>query len=236
MVVSVRRDGVSASINGKTVAQLATDFKNLDLQGHIGVGLGVLGIHTANHSIVHSAEVVEIGGPGKIIRHLDAQQTRAQAMAFRNLRVGKTLSLTEMRPRAQQIGWGTFMINQNGFSQPVMINGRECGRYLYAHAPSSLIYDIPEGAIGFRAVGARPAGTFRADIGQWRLAVCVDDCEVLLSRGIQEEGGHIDIEIPIPKGSRLLELRADPLGKSEHDGAIWANPEFLFPADAGTGR
>lgn len=107
---------------------------------------------------------------------------------------------------------------------------RNVGGFYFAHAPSSLIFNIPDGAIGFRAIGTHPAGTFRPDIGQWRLAVCVDDCEVFLSGGIREAGGKIPIEIPLPKGARQIELRADPLGSADMDHCVWAYPEFLFPA------
>ncbi|MCX5661907.1 MAG: NPCBM/NEW2 domain-containing protein [Planctomycetota bacterium] len=228
--IKVRADGVTGWINDKQVTKLDAEYPSLIHDANeLVVGLHVLGISTGDKVVIHAAEVTEISGPGRIIRHIDAQQMRTQSQALKSVRVGKTVSLTELRPRAKQVGSGAYMINQNGYAQPVMLDGRECLRYIYAHAPSSVIFDIPEGAIGFRAIGTRPAGSYPADSGQWRLAVCVDDCEAFLSRGIQEEKGRITVDVPIPKGSRQIELRADPLGNLAHDGAIWTNPEFLFP-------
>lgn len=229
MTVSVRKGSVSASMDGKVMAQLQTDFKNLRLNGAAGVGLGVLGLWTFDDVVIHKAEVVEISGPGKVLRRLDAKQMREQEQVFQTLRTGRFLSLIDLTPRAVQVGAGDFMINHNGGKYPVIVDKEECTKYLYAHAPSSLIYDIPEGAIGFRAVGVRPAGGFRADIGQWRLAVTVDDCEVYLSRDIKEMKGQIEVAIPLPKGAKQIELRADPLEKHDWDHCIWAYPEFLFP-------
>lgn len=226
--VKVRAGGVAGWIGDKEIVRVDADLVNLQFNDARSVGLRVLGIGTYNDIAVHAAEVVEISGQGKVIQRLDAGQMRAQAQAFRGLRIGKSVSLTELRPRSTQVGWGRFRVNQNDDDLSITVNGKECRQYLYAHAPSSLVYEIPEGAIGFRVVGVRAGGMRYADKGDWRLGVTVDDREVFLSRGIKEENEQIPVQIPLPKGARFIELRADPLGDNFNDRCIWANPEFVF--------
>ena len=161
-----------------------------------------------------------------------AAEAEQKEGTFRGLKVERRVSLTELTPRATQVGFGSFMVNQCSDNSRVLIDGRPCRTYVYAHAPSSVIYDIPEGVIGFRAIGTSPTGgVFRRDIGQWRLAVRVDDAEAFISKGIQEANGKIVVEIPLPKGAKEIELRADPMGGASHDQAIWAEPEFLMGKD-----
>ncbi|MCX5660524.1 MAG: hypothetical protein NTW19_12495 [Planctomycetota bacterium] len=132
MVVSVRRNELLASIDGRIVKQFPTNFKNLGFPGSLGIGAGVLGLCIGNDAVVvHAADVDEISGPGKIMHHLNAQEIRAQSQMFHALRIGKSVSLTELRPRATQAGWGDLMINQAPGKNLIMIDGKECGRFLF---------------------------------------------------------------------------------------------------------
>lgn len=70
LVLQVRKDGVTAILDGKTLCQYKTDYKDMSrytpwkMPNEKALGLG----SSAGALVVYSAEVVEIGGSGKKLR------------------------------------------------------------------------------------------------------------------------------------------------------------------------
>lgn len=229
--LQVRMGEVSGWIDGKKVTSIESGLGQLRASGHTpwGTGLRALGFGTFNRVTIHSAEVAEVSGPGKVIRRIDAQQARKPEADYKTLKFSRSISLTDLAPREVQT-LQKLLVNETVEQRPVIVDGKDCRKFLATLAPSSLLYEIPEGATAFRTTATRPGGTFRADIGQWRVSVLADDCEIYVSpTGIQQSGGRFQIKVALPRGAKMLELRAHPMGDPDWDHCVWANPEFAFP-------
>jgi serine/threonine protein kinase/formylglycine-generating enzyme required for sulfatase activity len=69
-VVQVRKEGVTAFLDGELVTSLATDFSNVALNKRIELpNAHVLGLAAHNGEVVfHRVEIVEVSGPGSFVR------------------------------------------------------------------------------------------------------------------------------------------------------------------------
>ena len=67
--VRVRNDRFTALIDGKTILDYKTDYKNIaDLTGY-RIGTGMLGLFVNKHSMtVYKLEVKEVTGRGKVVK------------------------------------------------------------------------------------------------------------------------------------------------------------------------
>ena len=64
-----------------------------------------------------------------------------------------TLKLTDLRWRSARSGWGEPRINRTCENQPLLVNGAAV-EGIGTHAPSLIVFDLPEGYDTFRARGA----------------------------------------------------------------------------------
>jgi hypothetical protein len=140
----------------------------------------------------------------------------------------RTTSLTDRDPIATQTATDKLGVNKTPDNSAVIIQEKPCDRFLYAPAPSSLVYQIPDGAVFFRAVGVKPVGKLDSKEADFKYLVYVDGNEVFVSKGIKENNGTVAIEAVVPRGARRIELRVDAMGSSDNDHAVWAYPEFLL--------
>ena len=88
---------------------------------------------------------------------------------------------------------------------------RPCSEYLYAHAPSHLVFAVPEGVREFSAI----AYCTRSQSVKFRVFA---DGELLLAT---ERAGIVPIRVPWPPGARRLALVVDPLRNQGYDHAYW---------------
>jgi hypothetical protein len=225
--VRVRHDEITGLIDGKVASHYrpSSNFADLDIGMDWTVGVDVLGIGTLNETMFHSVEVVEISGPGQPITRFNPRAA-ANPLPAR----ARYVSLLDYQERAFQVGWGRLTRNSHPSGHiTVPIDGKPCEKYLFDRAPSSIIFDIPAGAIGFRAIGAKPIFIDGARCpGSYRYCVDVDAAELFVSPSLSDIE-QTPIAVSFPPGSRRLELRVNPLHDATLDHAVWAFPEFVFP-------
>jgi len=143
------------------------------------------------------------------------------------LPAGGLVDLTTLTPKSAAVGWGAFGVNSNDMNVQVNVKGKDCKQYLWAHAPSTVIYDIPPGSRTFTAVGARLDKNNAGIQGTWKYVVMVDGKKLYESKSLTDyKGMEVEISVPLPPGAKELQLKVDPLADFLTDWAIWANPSL----------
>ena len=56
-----------------------------------------------------------------------------------------TLKLTDLKWKAAFAGWGSVKMNRSAGGQPMVVDGKPVANGIGTHAPSTIIYDVPEG-------------------------------------------------------------------------------------------
>lgn len=120
-----------------------------------------------------------------------------------------------------------------GTSGPLTVDSLvPCHEFVFAYAPSSLVYRLYPGASRFESIGYCPSSL--------RVAFQVfADGEMIYQ---SPQAGIAVVSADIPKGAKELELRIDPLGDGYGDRSMWCFPRVMFeegtspPAIASTGR
>ncbi|MBX7165882.1 MAG: DUF1080 domain-containing protein [Pirellulales bacterium] len=227
-VVSVREGVVYASLDGEEICRFAGKPEDVTFDSWAHCGPDRLGLASRCAVTVHRIEVKEISGNGRMIERLDmAAQAGKLQEAVKKLGKGASRGVTQYKPVLWSVAWSHVAQNCNPDHWPVLLGGRPCKNYLFAHAPSMIQYDIPRGAIGFRAFGT---GTQTGDAQcKWRFVAHVDDREAFFSDPADNVSEPKRIAIEFPTGAKRLELAVDSLGNAFRDHAVWAEPEFIFP-------
>ena len=136
-----------------------------------------------------------------------------------------TKSLIELKPVSYSVGWADMLVNASLDGFVVSLDGQACTEYIFAHAPSSLVYEIPPAATHFTAIGIAPQGV--PNPGTWVYSVKIDRKIVFESRSLQTyPNKQVPIEIVIPKGSRKIELIISEMNDRTADHSVWAKPRF----------
>jgi hypothetical protein len=95
-------------------------------------------------------------------------------------------------------------------------NAKACGEFLFAHAPSSVTYPVPKGMNRFTAVG------YNALSHSVRFQVWADARQIFES----PDAGVVPIDVKLPVGTRVLELKVDKLDGDGWDQSIWCYPRL----------
>ncbi len=95
------------------------------------------------------------------------------------------LSLLDLPVNDFKVGFGDLWISKTIDDRPVYLKGKPCEEYLFAHAPSRVVYDIPQGITSFSAWGVRPSGKSNI-VGSWIYIVKIDGKEVFKSKPLLE--------------------------------------------------
>ena len=69
-----------------------------------------------------------------------------------------TLRLTDLKWKAAFAGWGSVKTDKSAGGQPMVVNGQPVADGIGTHAPSTIIYDVPEGYNRFVAAGGLDKG------------------------------------------------------------------------------
>ena len=124
------------------------------------------------------------------------------------------------------VGFGDLWIGKNVDHKKIILQGKEIQDYLFAHAPSSITYDIPAGVNSFSAWGVRTSGDDNVT-GSWFYVVKIDGKEAFRSKPLETyETYEVPINVAIPAGSKKIELIIDDMGNNYADHSIWALPKF----------
>jgi len=138
------------------------------------------------------------------------------------------MSLLDLPVKDYKVGFADLWIGKNVDNREVLLHGKPCEEYLFAHAPSRVVYSIPAGVASFSAWGIRPDGDSNVT-GSWFYIVKIDGKEVFRSNPLQEYADkEVPIDVQIPPGSKEMELIVDPMNNGFSDHSIWAEPTFKW--------
>ncbi len=108
----------------------------------------------------------------------------------------------------------------------VKVQGRDCLNFFFAHAPSRIVYKIPEGVKRFTAIGTKLEAIHESE-GTWAYIVKINDQKVFESPWlVHSKQGFWLIDVPIPAGSKTIQLIIHEGNNNFCDNAIWAWPYF----------
>jgi hypothetical protein len=144
--------------------------------------------------------------------------------------VAPFIDVTTLTPKKSKVGTSTLGVNTNLVDKKtwtVVVNGKECNQYIFAHAPSSVVYAIPPGTRTFTAVGVKLENASWIP-GTWKYVVIVDGKSLYVSKPLAEvKGFELEISVPIPAGAKEVELKIDEIDDLKADWSVWAYPRFV---------
>jgi hypothetical protein len=101
----------------------------------------------------------------------------------------------------------------------VPVNFRDavlCHEFIFAHAPSSIKYEVPDGMARFSATGSTPFSN-SAKYEVWA------DGKLIYS---SPQAGLVPIDIKLPARSKVIELKIDHLDEATADHSYWCYPRL----------
>lgn len=102
-------------------------------------------------------------------------------------------------------------------SIPITLSDRTpCDEFLYAHAPSTVSYAVPEGMTRFTAIG------YNVLSNHVKYEVWADANRIYES----PQAGIIPIDLKLPKGTKTIELKVNGMGDNHFDCSIWCYPRL----------
>jgi hypothetical protein len=91
-----------------------------------------------------------------------------------------------------------------------------CHEFLYAHAPSSVTYEVPPGMTQFTAIGYNTR-SHHAKFEVWADGKRLHETA---------EAGIVPIDVKLPVGTKVIQLQVTDLGDSWADHSIWCYPRL----------
>ncbi len=133
--------------------------------------------------------------------------------------------LSRMRPASAFQGWGALTRDTAVSGSPMRLGGNVYFRGLGTHAPSRLVYEIPEDALRFTALVGIDAGT--GGQGSVRAVVEVDGRRVFTSEVLRGGDPPVEIDVAVV-GAKRLTLLAEPADDQRADHVNWALAKFVL--------
>ncbi len=135
------------------------------------------------------------------------------------------LSLGDARPESAKVGWLQPMANRvpldPGVRSPILESGRIYATGLFAHAPSSYVFDL--GGKWKEFAGQAGLHTLQQPYGSVVFVIKADDKEVFRSNEIRQRT-HANFQVNV-QGVRKLELIVEPTADGNHnDWGLWLDP------------
>lgn len=154
---------------------------------------------------------------------------------------GSKLPLTELKPRESKVGWGKMGINERADGQkPVRVEGKEIANSISTHAPSIIVYDLPENVVAFEAQGGIDEGGTKQNTGStviFQVYTQRPSAQVMAAQPVQGTGAkpygfeeakdHLD-EMKVAEGLGVELFAAEPMIQNptnidiDHRGRVWA--------------
>lgn len=134
--------------------------------------------------------------------------------------------LGELEPTKAKVGFADFAPNYypNEDNAPVLVDGKKCNYYIFAHADSDIVYNLPKGTKRFTAIGIKPSKD-KGIAGTFAFEVLLDGKSVFKSKALRLYPNYqVPISVDIPPEAQTLELKIDSLGNNFADHSIWAFP------------
>ena len=129
----------------------------------------------------------------------------------------ESVSLTKQRPIFRSKGYYTSVQGIPDVVPPIAIDSpRKCEEFLFAHAPSELVYSVPPKTVRFTAIGY----CMNKDSVKFKV---FGDGKLLHE---SPPAGIVNINVAIPKGTRQIALVVDDLGNNAFDKSFWCYPRF----------
>jgi hypothetical protein len=98
-------------------------------------------------------------------------------------------------------------------------DAQPCDEFLFAHAPSTVTYQVPEGMTRFTAIGYNV-------ISQSVKYEVWADAKQLPFNGHNGQGGIVPIDVKLPPGTKTIELKINDLGNNGGDWSMWCYPRL----------
>lgn len=95
-------------------------------------------------------------------------------------------------------------------------DAQPCDEFLFAHAPSTVTYVVPEGMTRFTAIG------YNVHSHHVEYEVWADTKRIYES----PQAGIIPIDVKLPPGTKTIELKINNLGVSHYDRSMWCYPRL----------
>lgn len=92
-----------------------------------------------------------------------------------------------------------------------------CDEFIYAHAPSTLTFEIPDGMTRFSAIGYKEIFHHHVKFEVW-----ADGGRIYQS----PVAGIVAIDVKLPPRAKVLELKVDDLGHRAGDQSFWCYPRL----------
>jgi hypothetical protein len=156
----------------------------------------------------------------------------------------KAIYLGEVTPMLAEVGADLCRVYTNGAEKiignappnagpalggrklTVKVQGRECFNFFFAHAPSRIVYRVPEGVRRFTAIGTKLEAIHESE-GTWSYIVKINDQKAFESPWlVHSKQGFWLIDVPIPAGAKTIQLIIHEGNNNFCDNAIWAWPYF----------
>ena len=135
----------------------------------------------------------------------------------------KHKSLVELTPTSRSVAHFSLMKNQAPGKAKIFIGDTECHEFLFAHAKSQIIYDIPAGAKRFQAKATSPHS--KSVIFE----IYIDGDRKFNSKPLSKyKEGYINIDIPLSDKNKSIELFVNPLENDNSDWTVWCTPRFIL--------
>lgn len=121
---------------------------------------------------------------------------------------------------SSSVGAATLTRNQAiGMGSSIPIHFRDaqpCDEFLYAHAPSTVTYQVPEGMTRFTAIG------YNVVSHHVKYEVWADAKRIYES----PQAGIVPMDVKLPPGTKTIELKINDLGDSRDDQSMWCYPRL----------
>lgn len=166
---------------------------------------------------------------------------------------GSVVDLTTLTPLRKECGWGEMHVNSNLEGGQLSVDGTRYEKGFAVHANSTLIFDLPEGAVKFSALagidntgsdqGSKSSVEFfvfdydptmrNEYTDQWtggNVPVPVDPAKhVAWSGYISRQAAHpvVDMEAPVAGAEKLWLVVTNGGDNLSYDHADWANPVLV---------
>ena len=153
---------------------------------------------------------------------------------------GTKLKLTELQPKAAQVGWGKLGLNVRPDGQaPMRVKGQDVPFGFSAHAPSVVVFDLPAGVVSFEAKGGVDDGGTSQNGGTVIFQVWTEKPDVALLAPSQpkaaanvgyglDEAKENMATFQTPTGLAASLFAAEPMVQNptnidiDHRGRVWA--------------
>jgi serine/threonine-protein kinase len=163
-------------------------------------------------------------------RFYDDLGDAVKAMATRLQQAAKDfVFLSDRAPQSEKVAWAELGLN----TMPAVTGARECvkdgksfSKFIFAHAPSRVVYRLPAGATRFTALVGLPQDGADKSHG-CRFLVMANGRELFRSPVVLSDTELVKVDVKLANVS-TLELVADSVGDTTGDHSVWFEPKVWF--------